>query len=153
MAHHHWATAKETPMTSAASHASLSPRTPSMMNSRMNGTMTAKNGAWWPTTAPIRAGSRPVSTPAVVIGMAIAPNATGAVLAMSTTVAVFRGLSPSARIMVAVIATGAPKPARASSRPPKQNAMSTAWMRRSPPPMVSKMVRRSSKRPLRTVTW
>ena len=91
--------------------------------------------------------------PAVVMGIAIAPKATGAVLAISTSVAVLRGLSPRARIIVAVIATGAPKPARASSRPPKQNAMSMAWMRRSPPPMVSKMVRRSSKRPESTVTW
>ena len=55
--------------------------------------------------------------------------------------------------MVAVMATGAPNPARASSSPPKQKAISMAWMRRSPPPMVSKMVRRSSKRPDSTVTW
>ena len=97
--------------------------------------------------------SIPVSRPAVVIGMATAPKATGAVLAISTTVAVFRGLSPMAMIMVAVMATGAPKPARASRRPPKQNAMRIAWMRTSPPPIESKIERMSSNRPAATVTW
>ena len=37
--------------------------------------------------------------------------------------------------------------------PPKQKAISTAWMRMSPPPTVSKMARMSSNRPERTVTW
>ena len=97
--------------------------------------------------------SMPVSRPAVVIGMPTAPNATGAVLANSTTVAAFSGGMPSARIMVAVMATGAPKPASASSRPPKQNAMSMAWMRTSPLPILSKTRRRSSKRPEATVIW
>ena len=60
---------------------------------------------------------------------------------------------PSARIIVAVMATGAPNPASASSRPPKQKAMSTAWMRMSPPPIESKMARMSSNRPDSTVTW
>ena len=31
--------------------------------------------------------------------------------------------------MTTLIATGVPKPASASSRPPKQKAMMTAWMR------------------------
>ena len=122
-------------MARAAGQASRRPRTPSMMSSRMNGT------------------SRSVSVPAVVMGMATAPKATGAVLASSTTVAVLSGVRPSARIIVAVMATGAPNPASASSRPPKQKAMRMAWMRRSPPPMVSNMVRMSSKRPESTVTW
>lgn len=56
-------------------------------------------------------------------------------------------------IMVAVMATGALKPASASRRPPKQKAMRIAWMRTSPPPIESKIERMSSNRPAATVTW
>ena len=69
---------------------------------------------------------RPAS---VTIGMAIAPNATGAVLATSATDAALIGLKPTATSMIEVIATGVPKPASASSRAPKLKAMITAWMR------------------------
>jgi hypothetical protein len=62
----------------------------------------------------------------VVIGTAMAPKATGAVLATRATVAAFSGLKPSAISMTELIATGVPKPARASSRPPKQKAMMMA---------------------------
>ena len=61
--------------------------------------------------------------PAVVMGVATAPYATGAVFASSTARAAFLGFTPSARIIVAVTAMGAPNPASASSRPPKQNAI------------------------------
>jgi hypothetical protein len=61
--------------------------------------------------------------------MAIAPNATGAVFATRATAAALIGLKPSAISMTAVMATGVPKPARASSRAPKQNAMITACTR------------------------
>lgn len=119
----------------------------------MKGTSTATNGAWWPTIAPMWAGFSPVSVPAVVIGMARAPKATGAVLATRTVTAARNGLTPRARIMVAVMATGAPNPARASRRPPKQKAIRIAWMRMSPPPMRSKVSRKSSNLPDSTVTW
>jgi hypothetical protein len=65
----------------------------------------------------------------VMIGMAIAPNATGAVLATSATAAALSGWKPSAISITAVIATGVPNPASASSRAAKQNAMITAWIR------------------------
>ena len=65
----------------------------------------------------------------VTIGMAIAPNATGAVFATSATDAALMGWKPSAMSMTAVIATGVPNPASASSSAPKQNAMITAWTR------------------------
>jgi hypothetical protein len=93
-----------------------------------------------------------VSEPAVMIGVPIAPKATGAVLASSTTAAARSGLKPRAMSMTPVIATGAPKPASASSRPPKQKAMMIAWMRGSSE-MRWKVARRSSNRPLTTVTW
>ncbi len=94
----------------------------------------------------------PVRLPAVVMGMAMAPKATGAVLATRTVTAEVSRGSPSAISMAAVIATGAPNPARASRSPPKQNAMSMAWMRRSPRPTELKERRRSSKRLLATVS-
>ncbi len=94
----------------------------------------------------------PVSVAAVVIGMATAPNATGAVFASSTVQAARSGATPSAMSIVAVMATGAPKPASASSRPPKQKAMSTAWIRGSSE-TTSNVRRRSSNRPLVTVSW
>ena len=73
--------------------------------------------------------SRPVISDSVVIGIAIAPNATGAVFATRAIAAALIGRNPSAIIITAVIATGVPKPASASSSAPKQNAMITAWMR------------------------
>lgn len=97
-------------------------------------------------------GGMPVRFPAVVTGIAMAPKATGAVFATSTVIADLSGDRPSAMSIAAVIATGAPKPASASSRPPKQKAMSIAWTRRSPRPTVLKQRRRSSKRPLTTVS-
>ncbi len=62
-------------------------------------------------------------------GTPIAPNATGAVFATSATTAALIGLKPSAISITAVIATGAPNPASASSSPPKQNATRIACVR------------------------
>lgn len=94
----------------------------------------------------------PVSVPAVRIGVAMAPYATGAVLANNTTVAALNGEKPNAISMTPVMATGAPKPASASNSPPKQKAMSTAMMRGSSDTRLND-ARRSSKRPLTTVSW
>ncbi len=73
----------------------------------------------------------PVSAPAVMIGVPIAPKATGAVFASRTTTAARIGEKPSPMSITPVIATGAPNPARASISPPKQNAMMMAWQRGS----------------------
>ena len=70
-----------------------------------------------------------MTSDSVVIGMAMAPKATGAVLATSATEAALMGGKPSAISITAVMATGVPKPASASSSAPKQNAMITAWTR------------------------
>ncbi len=64
-----------------------------------------------------------------MIGVAIAPKATGAVFATSATAAACMGRKPTASSIAAVIATGAPKPASASIRAPNEKAMTTAWMR------------------------
>ena len=49
--------------------------------------------------------------------------------------------------MAAVIATGAPKPARPSSRPQKQKETISAWARMSPLPIALNTARRSVERP------
>ena len=78
--------------------------------------------------------------------MAIAPNATGAVLATSVTNTAFIGFMPIASSMAATMATGAPKPARASNKPPNEKPISRACTRISPRPILEKISRRSSKR-------
>jgi hypothetical protein len=65
----------------------------------------------------------------VTIGIAIAPNATGAVFATSASEAALMGRNPRPISMTELMATGVPKPASASISAPKQKAMITAWMR------------------------
>ena len=65
------------------------------------------------------------------MGIAMAPNATGAVLATSATAAAFIGLKPRAISATEVMATGVPKPASASSSAPNEKAMITACTRSS----------------------
>lgn len=60
-------------------------------------------------TAAMSSAGMPVRLPAVVTGMAMAPNATGAVLASRTVTAALTGGRPSAISITAVMATGAPK--------------------------------------------
>ena len=52
------------------------PRLPSTIRTRINGTKIARMGVCRPTIAPSRFGSSPVILPRVVIGTAIAPKAT-----------------------------------------------------------------------------
>ena len=60
-----------------------------------------------------------------MIGIAIAPNATGAVSATKARAAALTGLIPMPISITPQIATGVPKPASASSSAPKQNAITT----------------------------
>ena len=102
---------------------------PSTIPTRISGTNSASSGVWRPTIAPRSSCGSSVSSASVMIGVAMAPNATGAVLATSATAAAFIGLKPTAISITAVIATGVPKPASASSSAPKQKAMMIAWIR------------------------
>ena len=119
--------------------------------------MMARIGVWRPTIAPSVSMVRRwssfapcVTVASVTIGVASAPNATGAVFAISDTDAAWIGRKPSAISITTVMATGVPKPARASSSAPKQNAMMIAWTRMSG--LTRSMDRRStSECPLTTV--
>ena len=86
----------------------------------------------------------------MTIGVAIAPNATGAVLATSAIAAALIGLKPTAISITAVIATGVPNPASASSSAPKQKAMMMAWIRWSSE-IVANDRRSTAKCPVSTV--
>ncbi len=87
-----------------------------------------------------------------MIGVAMAPNATGAVFAVSASTAAFIGLKPSAINITDVTATGVPKPASASINAPKENAMMMAWTRWSSL-TLAKERRSTSKCPVSTVIW
>ena len=73
--------------------------------------------------------SAPPSLAAVVTGMAMAPKPTLMALPTIVVMAALTGGSPSVTSMAPVIATGAPKPARPSSRPQKQKATMRACAR------------------------
>jgi len=94
----------------------------------------------------------PVTASSVVIGTAMAPNATGAVFATSDTVAASSGRIPIATSMAALSSTGVPKPASASIRAPKQNAIRMACTRWSSLTRVNER-RSTSEWPLSTVMW
>ena len=64
--------------------------------------------------------------------MPIAPQATGAVLAIRQSRAAWNGWNPSPTRNAAEIATGAPNPAAPSMNAPNEKATRTAWSRRSP---------------------
>jgi hypothetical protein len=67
----------------------------------------------------------------VTIGVPIAPQATGAVLASRFSTADWNGLNPSPTITAPAIATGVPKPEVPSMIAPNENAISTHCSRRS----------------------
>ncbi len=153
------ATAKATPHTTEvvlvthtniSTQVSRSPRRPSTSHTSTSGTTRASSGVWRPTTDATESSGSPVTWASVTTGVPIAPNATGAVLATSATTAARTGSKPRATSITAEIATGAPKPARASSRAPKQNATTRAWMRGSSE-RRPKERRRMSKWRVRTV--
>jgi hypothetical protein len=93
------------------------------------GTKAAMIGVWRPPMAPSVSVDKPDTLARVMIGVAIAPNATGAVLATNARTAALSGLKPRASSITEVTATGVPNPAKASSDAPKENTMMTAWMR------------------------
>ena len=90
-----WPIANVKPPTTAAGQTARTPRLPSTMPTRISGTNSASSGVWRPTIAPRSSFGSSVSSASVTIGVAIAPNATGAVLATSATAAAFIGLKPT----------------------------------------------------------
>ena len=96
-----------------------------------NGTMIENTGSWRPTIAESACKSSPVTLARVTSGVPSAPNATGAVLPMSASLAASSGRNPSPIISAPEIATGVPNPAVPSMNAPKLNASNSARIRRS----------------------
>ena len=71
------------PQTSTAGHTPRSPRQPLIVTTSHAGTISETNGSCRPAITPIVCAGMPVTAASVRIGVPIAPNATGAVLAMS----------------------------------------------------------------------
>ena len=101
----------------------------------------------WPMSPATMTGSAPPSLPAVVVGMAIAPKPTLMALPTTVTTAALIFGTPRVTSMAQVMATGAPKPAKPSSRPQKHQATRSAWARWSPRPIVLNTALRSDDRP------
>ncbi len=93
------------------------------------------------------AAGRPVTDPSTVRGMPSAPNATGAVLKISTNTSASSGGKPMRISSELVMATGVPKPAMPSRSAPKQNPTTTSTTRRSSGRLAVIQERNASKRP------
>src|SRR5678815_1842829 len=89
-----------------------------------NGTSSETHGSWWPAMVDSVSSSSWLTAASVTIGVPIAPNATGAVLAMRLSTADWNGLKPSPTMIAPAIATGVPNPEVPSMIAPNENAMS-----------------------------
>ena len=87
-----------------------------------------------------------------MMGVAKAPNATGAVLAISDRPEACSGRKPKPMRIAAVTATGVPKPAAPSKNAPKQKAISSSCRRRSWV-MPVMLCCSTLNRPASTVSW
>ena len=124
-------TANEMPATASAGHTSFVFLNPAKTATSQNGIITLKTGSWRPTCAESSCRSSPVTPCSAMSGVPSAPNATGAVLAMSESPDASIGANPRPMSSAAVTATGVPKPAAPSKNAPNENAISTSWRRLS----------------------
>ncbi len=92
---------------------------------------TASGAQICPTWALKSISGRFVTPASVTSGTPIAPNATGAVLAINAMPAAWNGGKPRPVSIAAATATGVPKPAAPSRKAPKANAINRAWRRGS----------------------
>src|SRR5215831_14059629 len=114
------------PHAAAAPNTLLSPLQPLITAIRYAGTKREIGAQMRPTPALNRSRGSPVVTASVVIGIAIDPNATGAVFASRQIAAALNGEKPSPVSMAAATATGVPKPAAPSMNAPNAKAISSA---------------------------
>ena len=84
-----------------------------------------------PTPALKRISGRPVIPASVTIGIAMDPNATGAVFASRQMAAAWNGEKPRPASMAAATATGVPNPAAPSRNAPNAKAISSVCKRGS----------------------
>jgi hypothetical protein len=118
------ANAKVRPQSAAAGHTATAPLHPAISTTRYIGMTRAISGDSRPTAALSDISGSPVTPAKVTIGVASAPNATGAVFATRHRAAAVNAGSPSPTSNDADTATGVPKPDVPSMNAPKLNAMS-----------------------------
>ncbi len=114
----------ETPTTRMAGRTSKVSAQPTMVRTSQKGTRTAVNGRMRPTIALMSDSGSPETAASAWTGVPIAPQATGAVLAIRLSAAAWNGRKPRPIMKAPAIATGAPNPAQPSMNAPKQNATS-----------------------------
>ena len=119
-------TANVIPDTRTAGNTSIVFFHPVIINTRKNGMKIDKIGNCRPTIFEISNAGIPVGPSIAIIGIPIAPNATGAVFAIKHKPAAYNGLNPKPTSNAADIATGAPNPAAPSKNAPKENATNNA---------------------------
>src|SRR5664279_4495338 len=88
-----------------------------------NGTRIDIHGSWRPAMADSVTWSNPLTAASVTIGVPMAPQATGAVLARRLRTADWKGLKPNPTITAPAMATGVPKPEVPSMMAPKEKAI------------------------------
>src|SRR6266850_7269166 len=116
------ANAKLTPQSAAAGQTAMAPLHPAISTTRYIGITRAISGESRPTAALNDISGSPVTPANVTIGVASAPNATGAVFATRHSAAAVNAGSPSPTSNDADTATGVPKPDVPSMNAPKLNA-------------------------------
>src|SRR6266446_5727457 len=127
----YWVNPKERPTTRMAGRTSNVSAHPTIVRTSQNGTMTAVKGRMRPIIALRSDSDSPHTAANVCTGVPIAPQATGAVLAIRFSAAAWKGRKPSPIMKAPAMATGAPNPAAPSMNAPKQNATSKTCRRRS----------------------
>ena len=123
--------AKEIPTTAMAGGTSNVSLHETIARTSQNGTIRAVMGRIRPIIAFISASGIAVTVASIWTGVPMAPQATGAVLAIKFSAAAWNGLNPNPIMNAPAIATGDPKPAQPSMKAPKQNATSNSCNRRS----------------------
>src|SRR5438105_10793964 len=124
----HWTTAKTPPATSVAgqtSNASVQVPPSILTNTAtsQNGTRIEAHGSWRPAIVERSRGGRPDDCDRPTIGLPMAPQATGAVLASRLSTADWNGANPRPTIIAPAIATGVPNPLVPSMIAPNEKAI------------------------------
>src|SRR5205085_94160 len=99
-----------------AGRTARSPFQPDITTIRYAGMISDTGAQIRPTPALRRSSGRPVVRARVVIGIAMEPNATGAVLARRQMAAALNGSKPSPTSIAEATATGVPNPAAPSTK-------------------------------------
>src|SRR5437899_1237789 len=114
--------AKEMPTTKIAGSTSKVSFHPTIQRTSQNGTIIAVSGRIRPIIAFMSASGNAETAASMCTGVPIAPQASGAVLAIRLSAAAWNGLNPKPIMNAPAIATGDPNPAQPSMKAPNGRA-------------------------------